>query len=701
MSNSTTIQSHGKQANAIEVSPEFKKQASKAIASIVAFIVVYLLLMALALVLAGACVLAGFWLIVSIPKAITILIGAGLAGFGVMILVFLVKFLFSQSKTDESDSIEITAADQPRLFEFIHSIAAETGTPTPRKIFISHDVNACVFYNSSFWSMFLPVRKNLKIGLGVVNCLNVSEFKAVIAHEFGHFSQRSMKVGSYTYLVNRIIHDMLFNNNGYGRSLETFSNIHVVFTIFAHITVWIVRGVQWVLRQMYVVVNKSYMALSRQMEFHADLVAATVSGNNNIVSSLQKVEFAGASFGDTLSMCSQLLGENKIVADLYEPHSTVSRQLAQLHRIPLHNGMPLFNEFQLPQPANRVNFKDQWASHPTLEERREYVESFDLYQAPVEASAWTLFERAASLKQQLTKKLYEHLPAGDEKTVVSAAEFEELYTRQLVDFSFPELFKGYFDNRQIEILEKESFTAPTTRSFEELLSPEVVALPRRIEALQADIAALEAIEKKEVDTKTFDFDGHKYHRRDAATVKVQLQQELEQLRQSLADTDKALFGFFYQQAATTVPEKAARLEDAYTTYFRHRREADAFVSHLNEFAALLHPLYSGQSLQIEDVTRIVASLKEVHEPLFRQDLAAWTAAGAFAGNEALKAKAESFAAKDYQYFDGATFMENELKELNELMSESWSAVCRFLFEEFKSILITQASLLAQEEKALN
>lgn len=697
----TTIQSHGKQADAIEVSPEFKKQASKAIASIVAFMVVYLVIMAASLLLVGACIALGFWIIVSVPKAITILIGAGLAGFGVMIFVFLVKFIFSRSKADESDSIEITAAEQPRLFEFIHGIAAETGTPVPRKIFISHDVNACVFYNSSFWSMFLPVRKNLKIGLGVVNCLNVSEFKAVIAHEFGHFSQRSMKVGSYTYQVNRIIHDMLFNNNGYGRSLEAWSNIHVVFTLFAHITVWIIRGVQWVLRQMYVVVNKSYMALSRQMEFHADLVAATVSGNNNIVSSLQKVEFAAASFNDTLGMCGQLLQENKVVADLYEPHHTVSCHLAHLHRIPVQNGMPLFDEFQLPKPSNRINFKDQWASHPTLEERKEYVESFDLYQAPAEASAWTLFEEAAGLKQQLTQKLYEHLPPGEAKSIVSAAEFDERYTRQLADFSFPEVFKGYFDSRQVEIMDTATLAMLPTRSFEELLTPEVIALPRRIEALQADIAALEAIEKKEVDTKTFDFDGHKYHRRDAATVKVQLQQELDALHQCLADTDKALFGFFYQQAAGAAPDKAAHLEGAYTTYFRHRRETEAFGTRLNELAGLLHPLYSGQSLQAEDVTRIIASLKEVHEPLFRQDLAAWSAAGAFAGNEALKSKAENFAAKDYQYFDGATFMENELKELNELMNDSWTAVCRLLFEEFKSILVVQASLLVQQQEALN
>jgi Zn-dependent protease with chaperone function len=37
--------------------------------------------------------------------------------------------------------------------------------------------------------MFLPIKKNLQIGLGLVNSLNVSEFKAVMAHEFGHFTQ--------------------------------------------------------------------------------------------------------------------------------------------------------------------------------------------------------------------------------------------------------------------------------------------------------------------------------------------------------------------------------------------------------------------------------------------------------------------------------------------------------------------------------
>ena len=67
--------------------------------------------------------------------------------------------------------------------------APKTAAPLPHRVFVSHEVNACVFFNQSFWSLIIPAKKNLLIGLGLVNRLNLTEFKAVLAHEFGHFSQ--------------------------------------------------------------------------------------------------------------------------------------------------------------------------------------------------------------------------------------------------------------------------------------------------------------------------------------------------------------------------------------------------------------------------------------------------------------------------------------------------------------------------------
>src|SRR5688572_17166397 len=145
--------------------------------------------------------------------------------------------------------------------------------------------------------MFLPTKKNLQIGLGLVNAVNVSEFKAVMAHEFGHFSQRSMKLGSFVYNVNRVIYNMLFENTSYGRSLEKWGSMHFLFAIFATITAAIVRAIQYVLRQMYGLINKNYMSLSREMEFHADAVAASVSGSDNCISALRRIELAGNAYG--------------------------------------------------------------------------------------------------------------------------------------------------------------------------------------------------------------------------------------------------------------------------------------------------------------------------------------------------------------------------------------------------------------------
>ena len=286
-------------------SAQYKREALKAVISILLFIIVYFALFVLSIGLVALCVYLGVMMMLVKIHWLTILLGLGLIGCSVMVQVFQVKFLFASSKTDESDIIEITESDHPKLFKSIRSLSERIGTPMPKKVFLSPDVNAAVFYNSSFWSMFLPVRKNLMIGMGLVNAVNVSQLEAVIAHEFGHFSQRSMKIGSWSYQVNRIIFDMLYNNNGFAEKLSSFASVHQVLYFFGKVTIKIVSRIQWVLRQMYKVVNRAYLGLSRQMEFHADLVAASHCGTNNIIGSLRQIQFADECYDTTMNACNK------------------------------------------------------------------------------------------------------------------------------------------------------------------------------------------------------------------------------------------------------------------------------------------------------------------------------------------------------------------------------------------------------------
>lgn len=111
--------------------------------------------------------------------------------------VFMFKGLFFFTRKNRSEELEITEKDEPELFRFIYQVADDAKAPRPHKVYLSNSVNACVFYDISVINLIFPSQKNLEIGLGLINTLNLGEFKSILAHEFGHFTQRSMIIGRW------------------------------------------------------------------------------------------------------------------------------------------------------------------------------------------------------------------------------------------------------------------------------------------------------------------------------------------------------------------------------------------------------------------------------------------------------------------------------------------------------------------------
>ena len=166
----------------IQISSDFKKMTGKAIFAIILFILTYFFILALAVGMTVLCVIGGIALIKAQPGAATAMIGIGLASLGFLILIFLFKFLFKQHKVDRSHLTEIYEHDEPKLFSFIRDIVEEVKTDFPKRIYLSSDVNASVFYDSNFWSMIFPIRKNLQIGLGLVNILLREQIEILHGH---------------------------------------------------------------------------------------------------------------------------------------------------------------------------------------------------------------------------------------------------------------------------------------------------------------------------------------------------------------------------------------------------------------------------------------------------------------------------------------------------------------------------------------
>jgi Zn-dependent protease with chaperone function len=168
-----------------------------------------------------------------------------IAGIGSgLISLFMIKALFFVKKGSLGNEYEITEKDQPQLFRFLHQLADETGAPRPHRVFLSPQVNACVFYDLSILNFFFPSKKNLEIGLALVNVLSVSELKAVLAHEFGHFAQKSMAVGNWVYIAQQIAAHLIARRDALDDFLRSVSRFDIRVAWIG----WILRLVIWSLR---------------------------------------------------------------------------------------------------------------------------------------------------------------------------------------------------------------------------------------------------------------------------------------------------------------------------------------------------------------------------------------------------------------------------------------------------------------------
>ncbi len=682
-------------AEKLQPSATFRMQALKVIGAILLFLLTYLILLAASVALAALCCYAGYWLITEIPRILTVILGFGLIVFGASVIYFMIKFIFAVSKDENDARVEITEQEQPRLFAFIRQLTADTNTQFPKKIYLSPDVNACVFYHSSFWSMFLPIRKNLEIGLGLVNSINVSEFKAVMAHEFGHFSQRSMKLGSFTYSANRIIHNMLYDNTSYVSFIQGWANIHEYLALFGILTFKMAAGIQWVLRGMYKFINISYMALSREMEFHADTVAASVAGGNNLITALSRIEVASGCFSSSINSANERLKEKKIARNIFLNQLTIFRSLADKHGLPLAQGLPhVTYQFVSSFSSSRVNFKNQWASHPSLEERKQHLEQVAMDAVPDETNAWAIFDNIVQIQESLTTKLYRSVKLESNAIHYDGEEFDTWYHTRNEVYNLPPVYKGFYDSRYPAVLEWDMETVKDTplsvTNLESLFSEEHVGIFNAIANYKSDINTVTAIKEKNIDVRSFDFDGKKYKRKDCDQVIALLEADVEAANEKLKLLDKQAFAFFYNKG-----NNPALVMEKYRSFRAVHERTETYVELLKRINLILKPFYH-DALSLEEIISAVNVLKHKEEPELKRQLKSLLHDGIISKDTAddLQKRSEDFLYTQYLYFKDNAFVDEELNLMADVRFAVLDHLQDVLFKHYKEMLTEQ---LAQYE----
>jgi Zn-dependent protease with chaperone function len=680
----------------VKISPEFKSQAYKAIFAVVLFILVYLMLFALAIGLLAACLFGAVKVIALKFSGITLGLAIGLAAVGFFAIFFMIKFVFSKNSADYSHLTEIDIETEPELHAMIRELVDETGTKFPKRIYVSPEVNASVFYDSGFWSMFLPVKKNLHIGLGLVNTTTVSELKGILAHEFGHFSQRSMKVGSYVYNVNKVIHNILYDNDDYEENVRRWSSRSGYFVLLIGIAIAFNKMVQIILRLMYKVVNVSYLGLSRQMEFHADAIAANIVGSRPMVSSLLRMNLASESYNNVIEYYNARFDDALVAENIFPQHIYALQFIARNNQIEFVNDFPevkpeFFGRFN----KSKLVINNQWDSHPSEEERIAAYEKYNIVDRnPDYRPANMLFKNLEELQRRVTVKIFFGVNYAKPTSLASVQSFADYMQANYEANCLPKIFNSYYDRHNVTAfdLEKAAADAQTKPLFENLFDNAKTELVYQALAQANDAATLISIAQNPLDLKTFDYDGQKYKLREAIALSESINKQAEANSREIVANDLDIFRFFYLQAKPSLQHH--RLLELYQEYFKADSEYDkniAIYGEMNDTFAFVYETTEFQIIPVEldKFKAIEIRFKQLLQELMLDPF--YT--DAVNDSAERRAKFEKYLADKHAYFSNQQYIQHEIDFKNEVVGLYAQLLGNVYFLKKKKLLDFQATLV--------
>ncbi|WP_443944656.1 M48 family metalloprotease [Pedobacter sp. AW1-32] len=680
------------QTDALQPSTEFRKMAKQAVWSIVLFIATYFVLILLAIALTVLAAMGGVLIIAIKPMFITFALGLGLMSFGVLILIFLVKFIFRRVVIDRSHLTEIKPGEQPELFKMISGIVKEVGTDFPKRVYFSSEVNASVFYDSSFWSMFFPVRKNLQIGLGLMNSVSIDELKAILAHEFGHFSQKSMRVGAYVYNVNRIIYNVLNENDGFGNAINKWASMSNFIALFVMLAAKVIEGIQYILRKVYTRVNLSHMALSREMEFHADTVAAHVAGSAPLINSLLRLQLADYSMNRIYSFYDAKIRCNEKTNNIFPQHYFLICLFAKDQKLDFKDNLPLIlQDTHKKFNKSKLVLKDQWASHPSTADRIVHLQNLNLplrnYGSGIST---TLLNNKEVVMEQITAKLFETVTFSDTPIVTDEQAFEAEFLKERKENSLPDVFNGFFDFRN-PYVQKETIAQEnehTSIKVSKVFGDQTLDLIYEREALLSDLAIIQDVASGNLDIKSFDYDGVRYSKFDAAAFIVYLKEEIKKIEITLDDLDKQIY-YAFKQLAT----EQNLLETFNEKYVKYNKialvflEQEAIYNKMVQTSAFVHT-----SMTFELIEQNMFMLKK-EEKNFKAAIQDLLVHPLYNLEQKSRTDFEHYLETDKAYFGGKIYFNLQVEELMKAINTFGQIIFQTQFAVRKELLVFESALI--------
>jgi len=250
----------------------------------------------------------------------------------------------------EAPGPRLTEGEHPELFGVLEDVAQRSSQAMPADVYLVGDVNAWVMQRGGV--MGFGSRRVMGLGLPLLQAVTIPQFRAIVAHEFGHYDGGDTQLGPLIYRTREAI----------GRTIENLSSqgfLHQPFLWYGKFFLRVTRKI------------------SRAQELAADRLAATIAGPRAAAGALMAVHGAAMAYGTYWSQeVMPLLGSG--------------------FRPPIATGFAHFVSHFADVVRNAVEHEmqegkaDEFDSHPALRDRIEALKSLP------DESADVVDERAAS-----------------------------------------------------------------------------------------------------------------------------------------------------------------------------------------------------------------------------------------------------------------------------------------------------------------
>lgn len=226
------------------------------------------------LLLAAACVYIPFLILTysSGFQTLALLIA------GVIVAGSIVWSLVPRRDKFKAPGTPLERASHPRLFAELDNIARALDEPLPSEVYLIGDANAWVADRGGI--MGFGSRRVMGLGLPLLAALNVSQFRAVLAHEFAHYYGGDTKLGPWLHRTQMAMIRTFQSLGSVGSTMRVALMQVLYYVVFS------------VLKLYWKIFLRAINFVSRRQEFRADELACILAGPDALTSGLRGVNAA-------------------------------------------------------------------------------------------------------------------------------------------------------------------------------------------------------------------------------------------------------------------------------------------------------------------------------------------------------------------------------------------------------------------------